>query len=187
MKIIIYADLHERDVSFVSYQPDAVFLLGDIYYKDVEQIDAYYTCPKFGVLGNHDRLDYLEGTSIRHVGNPHKGVFNVSALGDYSIIGCDGSPRYNQKENVAQYKEDEIYSYLAEFSMPIDLFVAHSNASSEMLFDEKDAHRGFYPFYEFICKKQPRYFFHGHIHENKIYTIGNTTVVSTFGMREIEI
>ena len=89
--ILAVADLHSRHVEIPNNHPDVVLLLGDISFQTVETLDKLFSCPKLGVLGNHDGPDYLQGTSILNV---HAQVVEVEGI---RFAGFSGAPRYNAK------------------------------------------------------------------------------------------
>lgn len=63
--LLVLSDVHgDRLELGTSYQPDFVLFLGDIPPHVIQDVDAMFSCPKFGVFGNHDELDYFDGTSV---------------------------------------------------------------------------------------------------------------------------
>lgn len=79
--------------------PDLVVLLGDIYYRDAQEIDRVYNCPKIGVYGNHDAHNEWNQTDIKLI---HGEVFEYKGI---TFGGFGGCPRYNRKPN--QYTEKD--------------------------------------------------------------------------------
>ena len=180
MKVIIYSDIHGGEVFFSTEKPDLVFVLGDIDWRDVKMIDDYYSCPKIGVLGNHDKRDTFIGTSIIHA---HMKLFEIAGL---RIAGFDGCPIYNHKGNSPQYSELEMNMFTQTIHKA-DIFLAHSNPAYQYINDLRDPHRGFRSLTDLMDERRINMLFHGHIHENNVYTYKETTVVSTHGFRMIEI
>lgn len=176
MQILFLSDFHSVG-EIPNVQPDLVILLGDIDYYEIRKIDAYYTCPKLGVLGNHDGPDYFHGTSIIDL---HKKIVEIEGM---VFAGYEGSPTYNRRKYL-QYTEEEV-SYFTRELKQVDFFIAHSNPSlqEEHLFD--DAHRGFKEFTNYIQRKSPAYFVHGHIHESKEYFLGETKVISVYPYHQL--
>jgi Icc-related predicted phosphoesterase len=178
MKIIIFSDWHRDEYELPDVNPDMVFILGDMYWKRVELIDSFYKCPKFGVLGNHDRMDNYEGTGVINVHEKvieHKGV---------TIAGFGGSINYNNREG--QYEDWEVESFVGMLE-PVDIFLSHGNPAYEDMHFDKEAHRGFVSMNQYIKNKQPGYFFHGHVHEKFQKNIGKTKVFSVYPMFILEI
>lgn len=171
MNILVISDSHGFLPTLTS-SPDVVFLLGDIDYYELRKIDQLFTCPKFGVLGNHDGPDYFDGTSIQNV---HEKVVEWNG---YTIGGFGGCPRYN-KRSFLQFHEQEAAAFVNN-APRVDFFLAHSNPQFEVNHDLSDAHRGFRCFSHYIYQKQPAYFFHGHIHEADSYEANETTIISVY-------
>ena len=96
MKLLVLSDFHGAG-TMPEATPDLVILLGDIDYYEIRKIDEKYTCPKLGILGNHDGPDYFEGTNVV---NLHKQVVEVSGL---TFAGFEGCPRYNTRGYSAVY------------------------------------------------------------------------------------
>lgn len=171
MKLLVLSDFHGVGV-LPEENPDVVVLLGDIEYAEIRKIDARYTCPKIGVLGNHDGPDYLVGTNII---NLHERTVEIGGL---TFAGFEGCPRYNRR-NYLQYWEDEVASF-TDALPTVDVFIAHSNPAVDTVYDETDPHRGFRAFTTYIQEKKPTYFIHGHVHTDKQYTMGETSVLSVY-------
>ena len=180
MKILIFSDLHGEPPPLLEEEPDMVFLLGDIPWRDVKKIDRHYTCPKLGVLGNHDPLDTYQGTSVVHV---HQTCITVKGL---TIAGFDGCPRYNEKTHSPQYDEGDVTRF-TETLDDVDIFLAHSNPRIKDSRATRDSHRGFFAYTTMIEEGRVGVFCHGHTHENAIVQHGNTYVVTTYGMRWITL
>lgn len=171
MKFLFFSDSHGRfDLPDVSF--DALFLLGDIDYYELRHIDKEIDCPKFGVLGNHDAPDYFNNTNIV---NLHQQVVTFKGI---TLAGFQGSPVY-KKPYFGQHTEEEVYDFVSRIPS-VDIFIAHSNLQSTLNLDKTDAHRGFASFTEYIDKKSPKYFAHGHLHESKVTQIGETTLISVY-------
>lgn len=180
MEIYIYSDIQGVELELPEKEPDLIFLLGDIYWRDVEKIDNRYSCPKIGVLGNHDRMDTFVGTNIIDL---HAKQIEISGI---KIAGFGGSPIYNHKPSSPQYSEMEIKQFTDEIKK-IDIFLAHSNPAYEVDNDLTNAHRGFVSLANMMEEGKINYLFHGHIHENAEYLYKNTKVVVTHGLKRIEI
>lgn len=175
IKALIISDLHgSSSQRFPVDEPDIVFILGDLAWKDVRQIDSMYLCPKFGVLGNHDRPDLYEDTSII---NLHATTIKFKGL---TIAGFGGCPTYNQR-NYGQYRESDVTRFIDTLRSPIDIFIAHSNPQLTPCLNFKDSHRGFSAFTKMIEKFKPEYFLHGHLHENYFEKYLKTNLICVHG------
>lgn len=176
MKIFLFSDLH-YSFKLPEGNPEAVFLLGDIEQSLIQKIDKTYTCPKFGVLGNHDFHNEMNGSSVVSL---HESVIEFNGV---KMAGFGGSPRYNTRPH-NQYWDDEVEAF-TESLESVDLFLAHSNPAWGKNEDISDPHRGFPPFARYILNKKPRYFFHGHLHEPSRRTVGNTELICVYPFLEI--
>lgn len=171
MRILALSDTHGV-IEIPEGNFDLVLLLGDIEYGELRKIDQMFSCPKVGVLGNHDAPDYFNGTSIINV---HSQVLDILGL---KIAGFEGVPRYN-KRTYLQY--EEIDAFLFTTSIPkVDIFIAHANPMWDTSVADNDPHRGFLAYADYIEQMQPKYFLHGHIHQEKKYKIENTNVISVY-------
>ena len=180
MKILVYADLHNKKPTFPDVQPDVVFLLGDIHWQYIKEIDEHYDCKKFGVLGNHDGLDYFNHTTVVNLHGKSEVFEGVT------IAGFGGSPKYNDKQNSAQYTDMEADEFIRNIG-EVDIFISHSNPAVEGFRSLTDGHRGFLSLKNLMDEESVKYLFHGHIHENKEYVYKKTGVVVTYGVRGIEL
>lgn len=158
--------------------PDLVILLGDIYFRDVMEIDQKYSCPKIGVYGNHDVVNEWSNTSIKLI---HEEIFEFEGI---TFAGFGGCPRYNRKPN--QYTEEQTQSFMENLEK-VDVFIAHSNPVYDPTIADWDPHRGFKSFNKYIETKQPKYFMHAHIHEPFIHNVNGTQIYSVFPFVSINI
>lgn len=177
MKILAFSDSHGWLKELPPVKPDLIFLLGDLDKKEVRLIDRSYSCPKFGVLGNHDSLFLYAETSVIDV---HGRIVQHNG---FAIAGFGGCPRYNTKSN--QYEEAEVQRFTE--SLPsVDFFIAHANPMLQPSNDHTDPHRGFHAFTQYIKQKTPKYFLHGHLHTDGTYFVGQTTVYSVYPYKIFE-
>ena len=182
MKILVISDSHgsyEKIKGELTESVDALVVLGDIDYYELRKMDQDFSCPKFGVLGNHDSVDYFEGTSIVSV---HREIIE---FGDKKIAGFGGCPRYNRRM-FGQYHEEDVKLFTKSIS-EIDLFIAHSNPMLEPSWDESDPHRGFMAFTDMMKEADVAHFVHGHIHQQKEYMLNKTHVYSVYPYKMIII
>lgn len=188
--LLVLSDIHgDRLELDPSYQPDFVLFLGDIPSHVIQDVDTKFSCPKFGVLGNHDGLDYFDGTSVL---NLHGNVVQVDGI---TFAGFGGSPRYNEWKDDVQFTEDEARAFLDQLGY-VDVFLAHSNAKGigtvrearvienpldDFMYRSRrtgmdTAHDGFQALADYIHRAQPAYVLHGHIHREWNQQVGETVV-----------
>jgi Icc-related predicted phosphoesterase len=173
LKLLVLSDLHGGHTAELTEEPDVILLLGDIDYWEVRKIDQAYTCPKLAVHGNHDGFDHYINTGIEDIHGK-----TVTILGK-TFAGFGGCPRYNSRP-FGQFDEEEADDFLHPLPR-VDVFIAHSNPRPlKGSFDETEAHRGFQAFTDYILRKQPAYFFHGHLHDEDVREITNTTIYSVY-------
>lgn len=178
MKVLAFADIPSRFV-LPDEQPDIVLLLGDIFYRNVLRIDHKYSCPKVGILGNHDKSHYFDDTDII---NAHRTIVEVEGL---RIAGFEGCPRYNSKP-FGQHSEMEAKQFVSAIrNEQLDMFLAHSNPVYNET--EQDAHRGFSSFNDLFENKLVNHFFHGHLHDPFELLENQTQVYSVYPYKVVQI
>lgn len=164
---------------------DLVVSCGDLPPEFLTQLYTAMEVPVLYVKGNHD---------IRYHQKPPVGCTNLNArivhFKGLKILGLEGSRWYNGGPN--QYTEAQMKRTIWKlrpaiwWHRGIDMVVAH--APPRFIHDAEDpCHRGFKSFRWLIERYQPRYFLHGHLHENfshpseRIARIGRTEVINTCG------
>lgn len=172
MKILFISDWHGHDYELPEEIVDVVVVLGDMDWRQIESLDKRFSCPKLGLLGNHDRLDQYKNTKFIEM---HKNTFEMHGV---TFAGFDGAPRYNRKDT-PQYEEEDVENFCATLE-GVDIFIAHANPMLEGNFDASDSHRGFLAFTEYIVTKQPRLFVHGHLHEMKQEQLDDTKILCVY-------
>lgn len=179
MKALIYSDLHSDEHFFhPNYTPDVVITLGDILNSTLRKIDQYFNCLKLGIPGNHDRKGVFEGTKFINLHG------HTLSYGGITFAGFGGCLRYNSKP-YGQYTEDEAAAFLRHLKK-VDVFISHSNPSYRD--DDPYEHRnGFKSFSDFIVNQSPRFFIHGHLHEEKHFRLGETEIYSVYPYLELNI
>lgn len=178
MLVYVFSDFQGEKV-IPDGHPDLVILLGDIYYRDAEEIDKKYTCPKIGVYGNHDTPSEWDRTPIRRI---HAETFEFNGV---VFAGFGGCPRYNRRRD-NQYTENECAEFMETLDA-VDVFLSHSNPAYEQSLDETDAHRGFSSFNRYIENKRPSYFIHGHLHQPSMNRWGDTKVICVYPFLELNL
>ncbi len=178
LTVLAFADMHSRDLQLPDIQPNVVVLLGDIGFRDVDRINAAYSCPKIGVFGNHDGPDYFDDTEII---NLHSKKITIEGI---TFGGFGGARRYSDKP-FGQYEEEEAEQALERLDR-VDVFLAHDGPANQSEPTDR-AHRGFGAFASYIKTYKPSYFLHGHMHEDKQYTLGNTLITCVFVSKIVKI
>lgn len=150
---------------------DFVLSCGDVDPHTLEEIHLRFQKPIFAVKGNHDSTepfpDYITDVHLRFV--QHRNWF---------IGGLGGVPSY---KGVGAYEWDDLSAAEKLSRFPyVDIFICHAPLIG--ITDSEDyAHRGSEAIKQYINAKQPRYVYHGHVHEKMGAMLGDTAVVSVCG------
>ena len=190
MKILTISDRVEP-ILYDRFEPDrfknidVVLACGDLPPEYLSFINGRLNVPVFFVKGNHD---------IRYNFKVPNGCIDLNArivkFQGFNILGLEGSRWYNDGQN--QYHEHQMRRTLRGlrplvwWKNGIDIVITH--APPRHIHDAEDrCHKGFKSFRWLIDKYSPRYFIHGHIHQNftessqRITKTNRTTVVNTYG------
>ena len=195
MKILIVADREESYIwDFFDKERfkdvDLIISCGDLKAEYLSFLVTMINAPLYYVPGNHD-TDYTE--------HPPEGCVSIDgAMEIYKgvkIAGLGGSPFYC--ESACQYTEKQMKKrvrklrHIIRKNGGLDILVAHSPAFG--INDGEDiCHKGFISFIELMDEYSPRYFFHGHQHQNygsnnhRTVRFKNTIIVNAFGYHIIE-
>lgn len=191
MKILLVADEESRSLwDFYDSSKfegiDLILSAGDL---KSEYLEFLVTMSKADVLyvnGNHDKKEpegciCIDGKLINYKG--------------LRILGFGGSMRYSKGQN--QYTEKEMSRRIRRCRFSImrnkgfDILLTHAPALN--INDMQDLpHRGFECFGDLIRRYEPRYFIHGHVHQNygcfvREQKVGSTSVINAFEKYIIEI
>ena len=170
---------------------DLILACGDLPPEYLSSLLAKLDAPLYFVRGNHD---------FRHDLKKPPGCIDLNAdliqFSGKNILGMEGSRWYNG--GPYQYTEKEMHWKIQRLRPRIwrmggiDIVITH--APPRHIHDAEDrCHRGFKSFRWLIDKYSPRYFIHGHIHDNftdpaqRVTTVGQTRVINTFGYCLLEI
>ena len=179
MRILAISD-HISQLYYDYYKPgmldefDLILSCGDLKREYLEFLVTMAHCPLLYVRGNHDdRLikEPAEGcVCIEDQIYVHQGV---------RILGLGGSYRYRDGENMYTEKQMErrikkLKSRLKK-SDGFDILLTHAPARHINDFDTIP-HRGFECFVGLLEQYRPKYFIHGHIHQNYGVNIPKKTV-----------
>jgi Icc-related predicted phosphoesterase len=150
---------------------DFVLSLGDVDAPILEEIHLRFQKPIFAVKGNHDSTkpfpDYVTNVHLRFV--QHRNWF---------IGGLEGVPSY---KGSGAYEWDDLSTAEKLSKFPyVDIFICHAPLLG--ITDREDyVHQGSEAIRRYIDAKQPKYVYHGHVHEKMGAMVGSTAVVSVYG------
>jgi Icc-related predicted phosphoesterase len=161
---------------------DAVLWLGDLEPAWLDGL-AELEVPKLGVHGNHDPPGRLADFGVRDV------HLRQEPLGDLSVTGFQGSPRYRPDGGPFQVDADEAERLVARLP-PSDVLISH--APPRGVNDEPGdvAHTGFPGLLAWVQEHQPRWLLHGHTQPRPFGAttrIGATRVVHVHGSALVEL
>ncbi|THB73867.1 MAG: Icc-like protein [Desulfobulbaceae bacterium] len=194
MKLLTVSDRINKsllDTGFLKpHTVDLILGCGDLPPEYLGSLHHQYQVPLFYVQGNHD---------IRTV-EPPPGCINISGrIVSYrgkSFLGFSGSRWYNGNQNQYHEKEMRVFIRRLWFKLwrlkKLDVIATHT--PPRFIHDKEDpCHKGFRCYNDLIRKQQPRFFIHGHIHEDfkkpedRITTINHTVVLNTYDYHVLEI
>ncbi len=189
MKILVIAD-KESKLYWDFYEPgrldgiDLIISCGDLHPHYLSFLVTFAHCPVLYVHGNHDdKYEQIPPDGCECIEDTiyvYKGV---------RILGLGGSLRYKFGKN--QYNQAEMKKRVKKLKHKLrknkgfDILVTHAPALD--VGDGEDlCHRGFASFVELLDTYKPRYFLHGHVHQNygrkykrhKIY--GDTLIINGY-------
>ena len=150
---------------------DFVLSLGDVDPPILEEIHLRFQKPIFAVKGNHDSTkpfpDYVTDVHLRYV--QHRNWF---------IGGFSGVPSYKGSD---AYEWDDLSAAEKLSKFPyVDIFICHAPLLG--ITDKEDfAHQGSEAIRRYIDAQQPKFVYHGHVHEKMAAMVGETAVVSVYG------
>ena len=171
LRLLILADCHHaedeefeqlRDITY-----DAVIFLGDIKNSFLQRICEIVKGPMYGVLGNHDGFETIEGTGIV---NMHGTTINIGGL---TIAGWQGSFKYKHGDYPSFTQEDSMK--FAKELPAADILISHD--SPYRLYGENSAHIGLKGISRYIKNKKIPLNIHGHQHVNRVMQLRNGTAV----------
>lgn len=183
---------------------DLVISCGDLPSYYLEYVISMLNLRLYYVNGNHVQRPESEDNAERYEHpwgaiNLHRKVV-YDREHDLLLAGIEGSLRYNDGPH--QYTQGEMWRMVlslapqlarnrVKYGRYLDVFVTH--ASAARIQDDIDkAHQGIDAFRWLLATFKPRYHLHGHMHhynplKPNFSQFGITTVVNTYGYREIEI
>jgi Icc-related predicted phosphoesterase len=170
---------------------ELILACGDLPPEYLRFLRNVFNVPLLYVAGNHD---------IRYVEQPPTGCMNAHArlikFKGLNIVGFEGSRWYNGGRY--QYTEAQMRRIVFKlvptlwWHKSIDFIVTH--APPRFIHDAEDlCHRGFKSYRSLITRFSPRYFIHGHIHQEfentaqRMTVFKNTHVINSYGHVFFEI
>lgn len=166
--------------------PDAVFILGDLSYNDIEALKDYHGLrgvPMYGVVGNHDERNALINQGITDI------HMKTVKIGNYTVGGFGGSIRYKSDSFYMMHsnkESEELLNMLAH----CDILLTHDKPRFEPDAGEEfpNSHSGLTGIARYIERHKPEYVFHGHLHEPYYTHFGeNTLIMCLYGLEWIEL
>lgn len=165
------------------HQVDLVCTLGDLDYFSLQELQKVTNIPKIGVYGNHCSGNYFNSLGIY---NLHLKTFEHTGI---TFGGFEGSIRYKESAYAKMYIQEEAKELLKDFPT-VDVFLAHSPPYGINDEPTSPSHQGLIALREYIDKKKPKYFLHGHTYptkENLVEKYGDTNIVYVYEDKIIEI
>ena len=170
--VLVVADYPKpRFEEAVRSKIDFVLSLGDVDPPILEEIHLRFQKPIFAVKGNHDPAgpfpEYVTDVHLRFV--QHRNWF---------IGGFSGVPAY---KGSGAYEWDDLAAAAKLDKFPyVDIFICHAPLLG--ITDREDyAHQGSEAIRRYIDAQQPKFVYHGHVHEKMGAMLGATAVVSVCG------
>ncbi len=156
---------------------DFIISCGDVQVRVLEEIYNLFNKPIFAIKGNHDSTAPFP----RFVMDVH---FKVVQHRNWLIGGWRGVPSY---KGTGPYEWDDLEAMdrLSKFPY-VDIFICHAPLPG--LTDKTDyAHHGSEAILKYVREKQPKYVFHGHVHQNMGAMVGDSAIISIYGTRTVSL
>jgi uncharacterized protein len=174
MNLLIIADDEFVGRRVPECQTDLLISCGDMPDDIILQVASRCRCQEIlAVKGNHDSSAPFR-PPIRDM---HLATYEFRGV---KFGGFCGSWKYKPRGNYL-FEQSEVEQRMGAFP-PVDVFVAHN--SPRLVHDRDDeVHIGFASFSNYITRAKPRFFLHGHQHQDLETTIGPTRVIGIYGHR----
>jgi Icc-related predicted phosphoesterase len=173
-KVLVLADYpNPHFTENIPYKIDFVLSCGDVEFTILKEIYERFKKPIFAVKGNHDTTKRFPD----FVNDVHLKFFQHR---NWIIGGFEGTPTY---KGSGAYEWDDLSAAEKLSKFPyVDIFICHAPI---LKFTDKDdyAHKGSEALLRYIEAKQPKYVYHGHVHSELGAMVGQTAVVSVYGVR----
>ncbi len=165
------------------YKVELICTLGDLDYFSLQELEKVTSIPKIGVYGNHCSGNYFDSLGIF---NLHLKTFEHNGI---QFGGFEGSIRYKESIYAKMYTQEEATELLKDFPT-VDVMLAHSPPHGINDEPNSASHQGFVALREYIEKKKPRYFLHGHTYpteESLIKKYHDTNIIYVYEDKIIEV
>jgi Icc-related predicted phosphoesterase len=166
---------------------DAILTLGDLQPSWLETLDRVHV-PKLGVYGNHDDEPYMTWFGIDDL------HLNRIELDDgLSFAGFEGCVTYRRgtsARGIGPTYTQEQASRLAKKLPAADVLVCHCPPRGVNDDPDDIAHVGFDALRDYVCRRSPRWLFHGHTYPQPgkiVELVGDTRVFYVNGARVIDL
>lgn len=179
MRVTIFAvaDIHSPDnFNMPELKPeefDLLLTLGDISENTLDFIlFMAIKIQGYGILGNHDPQN-MPGLNDIHC--------KVVEFKGIKIGGFGGAQKYKDHPN--HYTDKMVAKSIMKMSA-VDIFISHSPPYATSMKEDR-VHQGFKAFDEYIEKRSPKYWIHGHLEQNYEMVIGKTKVIGIADKRSL--
>ena len=189
MKIMVMSD-EESKYIWEHYQPgmfkgiDLIISAGDLKPEYLQFVETMSNLPLLYVHGNHDeKYDVTPPEGCECIED------QIVTYNGIRILGLGGSMRY--RSGTHQYTEKDMQRRIRRLKLRLklcggfDMLVTHAPMAG--FHDGEDlCHKGFEAFRGLIGQYQPKYFVHGHIHQNygvkapQLSLFGETVVINAY-------
>lgn len=170
--VLVVADYpHPHFDDRIQRSVDFVLSCGDVDFLILEEIHERFDKPVFAVKGNHDSPKPFPGfvTDLHLKLVQHR---NWLISGFAGVPGNEGSGNFEWDDLGASAKLS-VFPY-------VDIFICHAPILG--LTDKEDyAHQGSESIRRYVEEMQPKYVYHGHVHQGMAAMVGETAVVSVYG------
>jgi Icc-related predicted phosphoesterase len=169
--VLVVADYpHPRFEEQFRKKVDFVLSCGNVEFSMLEEIHSQFNKPIFAVKGNLDPPrpfpGFVQNVHLQLIQHRH---WLIGGFGGGSTFK---GPRPDDGEDLAVEK-------LTKFPY-VDIFICHAPVLN-LTANEDDAHEGSQAIRRYIEERQPKFVYHGHMHEKMGAMAGETAVVSVYG------
>jgi Icc-related predicted phosphoesterase len=178
MNLLIIADDESVGLQIPECNVDVLVSCGDLPDELILKVAKKCHCTEIlAVKGNHDSSAAFPSP----IQDLHLAVFTFRGV---KFGGFCGSWKYKPRGNYL-FENFEVERLLPDFPA-VDIFVTHN--SPRLVHDrEDDVHMGFAAFNQYIQRAKPKIMLHGHQHENVESLISGTSVIGTYGYRQLVV
>ena len=188
MRILVICDTHFKTLEDIEslekykYDIDYCFCLGDISLGFLITLKRIFNDNIYGILGNHDRFDYL---SLANITNMNQTIIELDGL---SILGLSGSWKYKDGDHILLSDKESI-DIMNQFKQ-VNILFSHDTYKD---FDKtRWSHQGLLGITKYLTPKifSSKYVdinIHGHNHKKHNTMFKKTNVIGVFPFAIITI